>query len=101
MASRVLRILGAVAGVGSAALFWFIGNALAGPIRKGELLRLGRNGYELLAFLFVPALILAVVALSWVPPREAGAPAARGMPLRAILTGLFVAAFVIGVAVKV
>lgn len=99
MVSPVLRILGAVAGFGSAVLFWFIGNALAGPVRSGQLLRLGASGYALLAFLLVPALILAVVALFWVPPREAGqGPAAEGTRLRALLTVVFVAAFVIGIA---
>jgi hypothetical protein len=98
MVSPVLRILGAVAGFGSAVLFWFIGDALAEPVRNGQLLRLGASGYALMAFLLVPALILAVVALHWVPPRQAGqGPTAEGTRLRAILTALFVAAFVIGI----
>ena len=99
MVPPVLRILGAIAGLGSAVLFWFIGNTIAEPIRAGELLHLGASRYELLAFLFVPALILAIVALFWVPPRESGqGPAAEGTRLRALLTVIFVAAFVIGIA---
>jgi len=97
MVSPLLRILGAIAGLGSAVLFWFIGNAIAEPLRTGALLHLSASGYELLAFLLVPALILAIVALFWVPPRQAGqGPAAEGTRLRALLTVIFLAAFVIG-----
>jgi hypothetical protein len=99
MVSPLLRILGAIAGLGSAILFWFIGNAIAEPVRTGELLRLNTSRYELLAFLLVPALILAIVALYWVPPRRAGgAPTREGTRLRTLLTIVFLAAFVIGIA---
>ena len=99
MISPLLRILGAVAGFGSAVLFWFIGNALAQPVRNGGLLHQDASHYALLAFLLVPALILAVVALFWVPPREAGqGPAEEGKRLRAVLTAIFAAAFLVGIA---
>ena len=99
MISPALRILGAVAGFGSAVLFWFIGNSLAQPVRSGQVFQLDVSRYALLAFLLVPALILAVVALFWVPPREAGqGPAEEGRRLRAVLTAVFVAAFLIGIA---
>ncbi len=98
MISPVLRLLGAVAGCGSAVLFWFLGNALARPIRTGELFHLDVTHYELLAFLLIPALILGIVALFWVPPREAGqGPAKEGARLRLVLTIIFVAAFLIGI----
>lgn len=94
-----LRLLGAVAGCGSAILFWFMGSTLAAPIRDRRVFSLGAYTYQLLAFLFVPALILAVVALFWVPPRKAGqGPTDEGTKLRALLTAVFVAAFVIGMA---
>jgi hypothetical protein len=99
MVSPLLRILGAVAGFGSAVLFWFIGNMLAQPVRTGGLLHQDASRYALLAFLFVPALILAVVALFWVPPREAGqGPAEEGKRLRAVLAAVFVVAFLVGIA---
>lgn len=99
MISPVSRMLGAVAGLGSAVLFWFIGNSLARPVRTGQLFRLDVSRYALLAFLLVPALTLAVVALFWVPPREDGkGPAEEGKRLRAVLTAVFVAAFLIGIA---
>jgi uncharacterized integral membrane protein len=53
--------------------------------------------YALLAFLFVPALILAVVALFWVPPRESGGgPLPEGRIWRLALVLIFLAAFVSG-----
>lgn len=70
MTSPILRILGALAGMGSAILCWFLGGAVAGPLRQGTLLALDGAHYALLAFLLVPALILAVVALFWVPPES-------------------------------
>ncbi len=99
MISPVLRLLGMIAGIGSAVLFWFTGNALAGPLRQGQLLRLDASRYQLLAFLFVPALILAVVALFWVPPRMSGeGPLPEGKRLRLLLVLVFVASFLIGIA---
>jgi hypothetical protein len=53
--------------------------------------------YALLAFLLIPALILAVVALFWVPPRESGGgPLPEGRTWRVALVLTFVAAFVSG-----
>jgi hypothetical protein len=99
MISPVLRWLGALAGFGSALLFWFLGDALSGPIRKGQLLRLDVAHYELIAFLLVPALVLAIVAVFWVPPRlkEQG-PTPEGARIRLLLVALFVGSFVVGLA---
>ena len=97
MTSPLLRILGALAGLGSAVLCWFLGSTLASPVRQGTLLSRGRSQYELLAFLFVPALILAVVALFWVPPRvSGGGPLPEGRRWRVVLVLLFLAAFLVG-----
>jgi hypothetical protein len=99
MVSPILRWLGALAGLGSAILWWFLGDALSGPIRKGQLLHLDLAHYELIAFLFVPALVLAIVAVYWVPPRLAAqGPTPEGARLRLLLVVVFVAAFLIGVA---
>lgn len=99
MISPILRWLGALAGLGSAILFWFLGGVLSGPTRKGQLLHLDIARYELIAFLFVPALILAVVALFWVPPRLAGqGPIPEGTRLRLLLVLIFLGAFLIGLA---
>ena len=99
MTSPILRLLGALAGLGSATLCWFLGNALAGPLRQGTLFSLDGSRYALLAFLFVPALILAVVALFWVPPRVAGGgPLPEGRRWRLALVAVFLAAFAIGLA---
>ena len=62
MTSPILRWLGVLAGIGSAILCWFLGDVLSTPARKGQLLHLDRAHYALNAFLFVPALILAVIA---------------------------------------
>jgi len=98
MTSPILRILGAVAGLGSAILCWFLGTTLAGPLRQAKLFSLGSSQYILLAFLFIPALILAVVALFWVPPRVSGeGPLPEGRRWRLVLVLVFVAAFVFGV----
>jgi hypothetical protein len=97
MISPILRWLGALAGLGSAILCWFLGDALSGPARKGQLLHLDVAHYELIAFLFVPALILAVVALFWVPPRLDGqGPTPEGARLRLLLVLIFLGAFLIG-----
>jgi hypothetical protein len=97
MVSPILRVLGAVAGLGSAILCWFLGDVLSGPILKGRLLHLDVTQYELIAFLFVPALILAIVAVFWVPPRlDGGGPAPEGARLRLLLVLVFAAAFVLG-----
>ena len=40
MTSPILRWLGALAGLGSAILWWFLGDVLSGPFRKGQLLHL-------------------------------------------------------------
>ena len=99
MVPPILRWLGALAGLGSAILCWFLGDALSGPVRKGQLLRLDVAHYELLAFLLVPALVLAIVAVFWVPPRlkEEG-PTPEGARLRLLLVVIFVAAFLFGFA---
>jgi hypothetical protein len=97
MISPILRWLGALAGVGSAILWWFLGDALSGPARRGQLLHLDIAHYELIAFLFVPALILAVVALFWVPPRLDGdGPIPEGRRLRMLLVVIFLGAFLFG-----
>jgi hypothetical protein len=99
MISPILRILGVVAALGSAVLFWFLGNVMAQPVKHGEFFQLDVSRYELFAFLLVPALILAVVALFWVPPRVAGqGPAPEGTRLRTLLAVVFFAAFLIGIA---
>ncbi len=99
MTSLFLRLLGALAGLGSAVLCWFLGGALAPPLRQGTLFSLQGPQYALLAFLLIPALILAVVALFWVPPRvSGGGPLPEGRRWRLALVLLFVAAFAIGLA---
>jgi len=97
MTSPFSRWLGALAGVGSAILFWFLGNVLSAPIRAGQLLHLDRAHYELIVFLIVPASVLAVLALFWVPgnPDTVGA-AGRPSRVRLWLVLLFVAAFLSG-----
>jgi len=99
MTSPILRLLGALAGLGSAVLCWFLGSALASPLHQGTLFSLEGSHYALLAFLLVPALILAVVALFWVPPRVAGGgPLPEGRRWRLALVLLFIAAFAVGLA---
>jgi hypothetical protein len=97
MTPLILRLLGALAGLGSAILCWFLGSTLAQPLRQGRLLSLDGSRYALLAFLFVPALILAVVALFWVPPRvSGGGPLPEGRRWRLVLVLLFLVALVVG-----
>jgi hypothetical protein len=99
MTSPIVRLLGALAGLGSAVLCWFLGGALAAPLRQGRLFALEGSQYALLAFLVVPALILAVVALFWVPPRvSGGGPLPEGRRWRLALVLLFLAAFAVGLA---
>ncbi len=99
MVSPILRWLGALAGLGSAILCWFLGDALSGPARKGQLFRLDLAHYELIAFLLVPALVLAIVAVFWVPPRlKEGGPTPEGARLRFLLVLIFVGAFLFGFA---
>jgi len=99
MTPLILRMLGAVAGLGSAILCWFLGHTLAGPLRQGRLFSLPAAQYALLAFLIVPALILAVVALFWVPPRvSGGGPLPEGRRWRVALVLLFAAALASGLA---
>jgi hypothetical protein len=99
MTPLILRILGAVAGLGSAILCWFLGSTLAPLLRRGTVFSQGGSQYALLAFLSVPALILAVVALFWVPPRvSGGGPLPEGRRWRVALVLTFVAAFVVGLA---
>lgn len=98
MTSPILRVLGAVAGFGSAVLCWFLGKMLSGPLRNGSLFAQPTSQYALMAFLLVPALILAVVALFWVPPRVAGhGPLPEGRRWRIALVLIFLAAVVVGV----
>ncbi len=99
MTSLILRLLGALAGLGSAILCWFLGHTLSPPLRQGTLFSLDGSHYALLAFLLVPALILAVVALFWVPPRvSGGGPLPEGRRWRLALVLIFIAAFVVGLA---
>ena len=99
MTPLILRILGAVAGLGSAVLCWFLGSTLASPLRQGGLFTQNKAQYALLAFLLVPALILAVVALFWVPPRvSGGGPLPEGRRRRIALVLILLAAFLIGLA---
>ena len=98
MTSPILRLLGALAGLGSVILWWFFGHTLATPLRNGTLFSLDGSHYALLAFLIVPALILTVVALFWVPPRvSGGGPLPEGRLWRTLLVLLFTGAFVWGV----
>jgi hypothetical protein len=99
MTPLILRILGAVAEMGSAVLCWFLGSALASPLRQGRLFAQNKAQYALLAFLLVPALIMAVVALFWVPPRvSGGGPLPEGRRWRIVLVLILVAAFLLGLA---
>ena len=97
MTSPILRVLGVVAGLGSAVLCWFLGTTLAPPLRQGRLFAQGGAQYALLAFLFVPALIMAVLALFWVPPRVSGGdPLPEGRRWRAALVLILLTIFLIG-----
>ena len=97
MTSVVLRVLGALAGVGSAVLCWFLGSTLSPALRQHTLFSFDGAKYALLAFLFVPALILAVVALFWVPPRvSGGGPLPEGRRWRLVLVMLFLMSFAAG-----
>jgi hypothetical protein len=99
MTPLILRILGAVAELGSAVLCWFLGSTLASPLRQGGLFSQSKAQYALLAFLLVPALVLAVVALFWVPPRvSGGGPLPEGRRWRLVLVLVLLAAFLIGLA---
>ena len=99
MTSPILRSLGALAGLGSATLCWFLGDALAPALREHTLFHLDGSHYALLAFLLVPALILAVVALFWVPPRvEGGGSLPEGRRWRVGLILFLIAAFALGLA---
>jgi len=80
-------------------LCWFLGSTLAPLLRRGIVFSSGGSQYALLAFLSVPALVLAVVALFWVPPRvSGGGPLPEGRRWRVVLVVAFVAAFAIGLA---
>ena len=97
MTSLIVRILGAVAGLGSAVLCWFLGTRVAMSLHHATAPLSRRPQYALLAFLFIPALILAVVALFWVPPRVSGqGPSPEGKIWRLALVLLFLAAFISG-----
>jgi len=99
MTSPILRLLGGIAGLGSAVLCWFLGNTLAPPLHQHTLFQMNESRFALFAFLLVPALILAIVALFWVPPRVAGGgPLPEGGRWRVALILFFVAAFVLGLA---
>ncbi len=99
MTSPLLRLLGGLAGFGSAVLFWFLGSILAPPLRQHTFFDLDASRYALLGFLLVPAMTLAVVALFWVPPRvSGGGPLPEGRRWRTALVMIFVAALVSGFA---
>ncbi len=99
MTSPILRLLGALAGLGSAVLCGFLGSTLAPPLRRHTFFSMDSSRFALLAFLLVPALILAVVALFWVPPRaKGGGPLPEGRRWRLALVLLFLAAFLVGLA---
>jgi hypothetical protein len=99
MTSPILRLLGAIAGLGSALLCWFLGRTLAPPLRQHTFFDLDGSHYALFAFLLVPALTLAVVALFWVPPRvSGGGPLPEGRRWRLALVLIFLAAFISGMA---
>ncbi len=99
MTPPILRLLGAIAGLGSAVLCWFLGSILAPPLKTHKFFSMGSSQWALFAFLLVPALILAVVALFWVPPRVAGGgPLPEGRRWRLALILFFVAAFALGLA---
>lgn len=92
-------MLGAVAGLGSAILCWFLGTRLALSLWPGSVALQSGPQYALLAFLLIPALILAVVALFWVPPRvSGGGPLPEGKIWRLALVLIFLAAFVGGLS---
>ena len=99
MTSPFSRWLGALAGVGSAILFWFLGGVVSPAIRAGQLLHLDRAHYELIVFLIVPASVLAVLALFWLPghPDSTG-PISQASRLRLLLVLIFLAAFLLGFA---
>jgi uncharacterized BrkB/YihY/UPF0761 family membrane protein len=99
MTPLILRLLGALAGLGSAILCWFLGKTLSQPLRQHTFFDLDGSHYALFAFLLVPALTLAVVALFWVPPRVSGqGPLPEGRRWRLALVLIFLAAFVSGLA---
>jgi hypothetical protein len=99
MTPLILRLLGALAGLGSAILFWFMGNTLAPTLRQHTFFDLDKSHYALMAFLLVPGLTLAVVALFWVPPRvTGGGPLPEGRRWRIALVLIFLAALVSGLA---
>ncbi len=80
-------------------MFWFFGSRLAPAFQKGILFALPGSEYALFAFLLVPALILAVVALFWVPPRvSGGGPLPEGRRWRLALVLLFAVGFALGLA---
>lgn len=99
MISPVSRWLGALAGLGSAILCWLLGSVLGTPTRTGQLLHLGRTRYELIAFLFVPAAVLAVLTFFWVPPQPDGEGSVRkASRVRLLLVLAFLVAFFSGFA---
>lgn len=100
MSSLLLRWLGALAGFGSAILCWFLGTVLSAPTRAGQLMHLGRANYELIVFLVVPASVLAVLALFWVPGHSdsRGSPVGRASGVRLLLVLIFLGAFLLGFA---
>jgi hypothetical protein len=99
MTSLLLRLLGGLAGLGSAILFWFLGSILSPPLRQHTFFDVDASDYALMGFLLVPALTLAVVALFWVPPRvSGGGPLPEGWRWRIALVLIFVAALISGLA---
>ena len=99
MISPVQRWLGALAGLGGAILCWFLGSVLAPAVRTGQILQMGRTRYELIAFLFVPASVLAVLAFFWVPRQpDEGGSVRDGLRVRLLLALVFLVAFFLGFA---
>jgi hypothetical protein len=99
MTPLILRLLGALAGLGSAILSWFFGRTLSPVLRQRTFFDLDGSHYALFAFLLVPALTLAVVALFWVPPRvSGGGPLPEGRRWRLALALIFLASFISGMA---
>jgi uncharacterized BrkB/YihY/UPF0761 family membrane protein len=90
-------VFGALAAVGSAILLWFFSGLLTPILHRGQLSAIDTDHWAMLAFLFLPAMVLAVVALFWVPPRPKGqGPIPEGRRWRIVLLCFFGAALLVG-----